>query len=724
MSTRQPLSVAFVWHMHQPFYKDLVTHEYFLPWVRLHAIKDYYDMVAYLDRYPKIRSVFNIVPSLFTQIEDYVNGTAKDKFMIMSLKHPEELSHEEKIFILKNFFMANWDTMIKPYPRYNDLLLKRGRFVTLHDISQVAARFSSQELLDLQVWFNLAWFGAVYKQNNPAIKGLLEKGKNYNEDDKKILFEKQIEIMRLILPKYKQLQESGQIEVTVTPFCHPILPLLCNGSVARVSDPGITLPKYNFSYPEDAKRQVKDAVAYYKKNFGADPEGMWPSEGSVSEDIIPIIAGEGIKWIATDEEILSSTLKKKLSAAELFTPYIVEKDGSQLTIIFRDHRISDDLGFVYAKWAPRDAAADIVGKLHKIADVLPDDGRNYLVSIILDGENAWEYYQNNGKDFFDNLYSMLSNDHRLQTVRVKDFLKENPPSSRLQNLFPGSWINHNFNIWIGHSEDNLAWDHLYKAREALCKAENAPHIAWDELAVAEGSDWNWWYGNDHSSDNDEDFDILFRKHLINIYRLIGQEHPKQLESPIKQMKVVKPTREPVYLIEPIIDGEVSNYYEWLSAGLYSVDQFRGAMHQIETVIRNIYYGFSTDTLYIRIDTAIELNCTENPELKSVSFEVNISKPKQYKIELSCDEKCEKRVAVFKLGQSGQFEKKSGISTFAVKKIIEIGVPFSVLEIRQGDEVQLNVSVKKDCRELESWPKGGIINFKAPDEDYLASSWFV
>jgi len=710
--------------MHQPFYKDLVTHEYFLPWVRLHAIKDYYDMAAYLDRYPEIRAVFNIVPSLFTQIEDYVNGAAKDRFMILSTAHPEDLNHEERVFILKNFFMANWETMIKPYPRYNDLLLKRGRFVTLHDINQVAPRFSSQEILDLQVWFNLAWFGAVYKQNDPVVKGLLQKGKNFNGDDKKAMFDKQLEIMRLIIPKYKEMQERGQVEISVTPFCHPILPLLCDTSIARASDPGIVLPKYRFAYPEDAKKQVAEAVEYYRSRFGCNPEGMWPSEGSVSDDIIPIIAGEGIKWIATDEEILGNTLKKNLSAAELFTPYRIEKGGRELSIIFRDHRISDDLGFVYAKWAPSDAAADIMGKLRRIADVLPDDGKKYLVSIILDGENAWEYYRNNGRDFFDSLYSMLSDDNRLRTVRVKDFLSENPPAATLRDLFPGSWINHNFNIWIGHEEDNTAWDYLYKAREALSKTENAPKMAWNELGVAEGSDWNWWYGDDHSCDNDEDFDKLFRRHLMNVYQLIGQEYPKYLDNPIKHMKVVKPTREPVYLIKPIIDGEVSNYYEWLSAGMYSVDQFRGAMHQIETIIKNIYYGFSMDRLYLRLDTNIGLDYKENEYMKTITFEINIIKPVQYKIELSCGQDCVPHAALFKLGQSLQFEKKQDLDTFAVKKIVEIGVPFADLEIKKGEEVQMSVLVKKDCRELENWPKGGIIVFKAPDEEFLASAWFV
>lgn len=709
--------------MHQPFYKDLVTQEYMLPWVRLHAIKDYYDMAAYLDNYPKIKAVFNVVPSLLVQIEDYAAGTAKDKFLDLTIKDPGDLTSDEKIFILKNFFLANWDTMIKPYPRYNDLLLKRGRFVTIDDIASVSKRFTNHEYFDLQVWFNLTWFGSIYRQNDPVIKAMLEKGRDFGLEDKENVVKKQIEIMRLIIPKYKEMQEKGQIEVSLTPYYHPILPLLCDTNISRISNPNNMLPKNRFNFPQDASAQVERAVAYYREKFGTDPCGMWPSEGSVSEDIIPIISASGIKWIASDEEILQNTLEHRLSAGELFKPYTIEKDGVHVDMIFRDHMISDDLGFVYSKWDARDAASDVIAKLHKIADVLPDDGKKYLVSIILDGENAWEYYKNNGKDFFDNLYAGLSRDHKLETVRVKDFIEQNRPFTKLNKLFPGSWINHNFDIWIGHSEDNAAWDHLFKAREILSCADNAPPLAWEELYIAEGSDWNWWYGNDHSSGNDEEFDALFRKHIINIYRLLGRDYPKTLETPIKKMTTVKSVREPVYFIKPILDGEVSNYYEWLSAGLYSVEYARGAMHQTEILIRNIYYGFSREEFFVRIDHSVYLDC-HDPESKDISFEIDILKPVQYKISLCCNEKCEKELWVSKLQSSGHFEKTKSLTTYGVGRIIEIGVPFCDLEIKDGDEVNFTVAVRKSGKEIESWPKGGMIVFKAPDEEFAASSWFV
>ena len=719
---RNKLSVAFVWHMHQPFYKDLVTGEYLLPWVRLHAIKDYYDMAAYLDDFPQIRSTYNVVPSLLVQIEDYAAGTARDKYLELSLRQPQDLNSDEKIFVLKNFFMANWDTMIKPYPRYADLLLKRGRFVTVEEIAEVSKRFSHREFFDLQVWFNLAWFGQIHKEKDETIKGLIAKGKNFSEADKKALFDKQLELMRLIIPKYRELQEKGQIELSVTPYYHPILPLLCDSEAARGALPGIILPKKSFKHPEDAKHQIETAIEYYEKRFGRKPSGMWPSEGSVSEDMIPLVAAAGIKWIATDEQILAASLGRRPSAPELFSPYALKRGSGQVSIIFRDLRLSDDLGFIYSKWSPRDAAADVVSKLRKIAELLACEEKRHLVSIILDGENAWEYYQNNGKDFFHELYGMLSSDPMLETVRVNDFLEQNGPFNDLNRLFPGSWINHNFAVWIGHEEDNRAWDYLSSARAALMEAENPPKEAFEELYIAEGSDWNWWYGDDHSSDNDEDFDLLFRKHLMNIYKLIGRQHPRELETPIKAFKSVKPAREPVYLIDPKIDGEVTNYYEWLSAGLYSVDAARGAMHQSETIVKNIYYGFSLEKLFVRIDTSIGLSCTGG--MKDISFEIDIIRPKHCRIVLSCSGEGKLETSLYKLSEAGKFE-ESGLPVEAqAKKILELAAGFKDLEIEPKSEVNLAVTVKKEGKELERWPKGGIIVFNCPDEEFEAESWFV
>ncbi|MGB9613458.1 MAG: glycoside hydrolase family 57 protein, partial [Candidatus Margulisiibacteriota bacterium] len=484
----RPISLAILWHMHQPFYKDLVTGEYILPWVRLHAVKDYYDMVAILERFPEVRVTFNLVPSLLLQIEDYVQNKVSDKFLELTLKDPKDLTLEEKIFILQNFFMANWENMIKPYPRYLDLLLKRGRFVSPNELVRLAQRFSSEEYLDLQVWFNLTWFGFIYKNEDPVIGELIKKGKYFTEEDKRLVIEKQWEVMGKVIRKYKELEERGQVELTTTPFYHPILPLLCDTNSAKEAMPYVRLPESAFQHPEDAEAQIRLAIEYHEQKFGHKPKGMWPSEGSVSEQIIPIVANAGIRWIATDEAILERSLHKiemrarTLSAAELYQPYLAEREGKEVAIIFRNHFLSDQIGFVYHRWAVADALNDFMSHLNNIRISLPEDQKNYLVSVILDGENAWEYYQDGGKKFLEAFYGRLSHDPMVKTVRVSDYLEQNPPTKKLSKLFAGSWIDSNFKIWIGHEEDNLAWSYLSRARLALEGVDSESNkTAWQEL---------------------------------------------------------------------------------------------------------------------------------------------------------------------------------------------------------------------------------------------------
>jgi alpha-amylase/alpha-mannosidase (GH57 family) len=698
----RPINVAFIWHMHQPFYKDVVTGEYVLPWVRLHAIKDYYDMAAILDNFPNIKQTFNLVPSLLEQIDEYVKGIAVDRHLALTIKKAADLTDEDRSFILQNFFMANWDTMVIPYKRFFELLLKRGRFVSHEEVKTVAKRFSDQEMLDLQVWFNLTWFGHIYKTNDPLVRGLLEKGRDFTEEEKLALIEKQKEIMQKVIQKYKELMEKKQIEVSVTPYYHPILPLLVDTNAAKESIPGIALPLNRFRHPEDAKFQIDEAVKYATQLLGAAPLGMWPSEGSVSEEIIPLIASAGIKWIATDEEILSMSFGKgaggdrKLNNYELFKPYKLERGDSKLNIIFRDHALSDLIGFIYSKWNPKDAANDFVGHLNNIRSSLPDD-REYLVSIILDGENAWEYYSNNGWDFLSELYAKISEDPNIKTVRICDFLEQNPPQDGIGHLFAGSWINHNFRIWIGHEEDNKAWDYLSKARLALAAATNADPKAWKELYIAEGSDWCWWYGDDHSSGNDDMFDMLFRKHLKNIYQLIGKPSPQYLDQPIKQVTVLKPTREPAYIITPVIDGEETNFYEWLAAGYYDISKLKGAMHQAETVVRSIYYGFDITHFHVRLDVNLDM---KNSECKHFTFNFLINAPHSYKISTFHDEVLDKCI----------------MKVFKAKD--------EQIEAQCGDRIEMVISVEKDGQELERWPRGGCICFEAPACDYEQRQWNV
>ncbi|MBI3593132.1 MAG: hypothetical protein HY099_06615, partial [Nitrospirae bacterium] len=357
--------------------------------------------------------------------------------------------------------------MIKPFPRYYELLVKRGVRFTKSDIARASKYFDEHDIRDLQVLFNLCWIDPMFRKSDAFMKGLEQKGRDFTEEEKHMLINKQFGILKEIIPEYRKMSQTGQVELSVSPFYHPILPLVWDTNCARIAMPNVNLPKRRFSHPEDAVKQIRMAVEYFEKLFGHKPSGMWPSEGSVSEDAVRAIRAEGIRWIATDEEVLARSLGRSFrspegyltDAAGLYRPY----QFSDVSMIFRDHKLSDLIGFVYSGWNPEKAVNDFIGKLVQIKNTLPKD-RPYIVPVILDGENAWEYYTNDGHDFLRRLYHALSNDTRFRTVTVSEFIKEHDAGDRLERLHAGSWINANFGIWLGHEEDNLSWDYLAQAR--------------------------------------------------------------------------------------------------------------------------------------------------------------------------------------------------------------------------------------------------------------------
>jgi alpha-amylase/alpha-mannosidase (GH57 family) len=730
-----PLSIAFVWHMHQPYYKDDVTGSYILPWVRMHGIKDYYDMPALLTDFPDIHQTFNLVPSLLKQVQDYVQNDATDTFLTLTLKPATELDQDDKLFLLKNFFMANWDTMIKPYAAYSHLLDRRGYSVSPNELRNATRYYTTQDFRDLQVWFNLTWFDPLFKNNDPFLRGMVMKGSGFTENEKALLVKKQREVMALIIPEYKRLAENGRIELTTTPFYHPILPLLYDTDLAKVAVPDIQLPINRFAHPEDAKAQVREAMAYHEKLFGSRPVGMWPAEGSVAEEIIPLFSEAGIKWIGTDEGVLARSLGIHFerdfagimkNPEALYKPYLAGKDGQRVSIVFRDHTLSDLVGFVYSKWDYKNAVNDLIDRLHRVRRSIADGP--HLVSIILDGENAWEYYQNDGRDFFLYLYERLSKEQGLRCVTVGEYLKENPAQATIERLHAGSWINANYRVWIGHEEDNRAWDLLALTREALTDyATRNGHSgklaqAWEEIYIAEGSDWCWWYGDDHYSENDEEFDLLFRTHLMNVYRIIGLDVPDELQiSILREDRHALPTVELTAFIAPTIDGQVTNYFEWLPAGFYDVSQGGGAMHRAASIITHIYYGFDLKNMFVRLDPSGSL---KDEKVVDLAFFINFLNPKSFDAEVRIVPQERRVSAALFQGENGDRKQVAVINTVAANEIIELALPFELLGVKPNEEVQIFVTVERDGSEVEKWPYRGYIQFKVPTEDFEATMWQV
>jgi alpha-amylase/alpha-mannosidase (GH57 family) len=608
--------VAILWHMHQPFYEDLVTREHIMPWVRLHALKDYFGMVRLVEEFPAVRMTFNLVPSLLVQLEAFAANRAHDRYLEVGLKPAAELSPDDVSFMLANFFHAQRQRMIDVYPRYAELLARRGDSPPPPGGS--ARSFTVEELRDLQVWQKLAWMDPIYLESDPRVRRLVEKGRGFSEDDKTLLREAELDLLNAVIPAYRAAAARGQIELSTSPFYHPILPLLCDTSVYLRTHPESKMPRRRFVHPEDAADQLARACSHHQRLFGARPIGLWPSEGSVSDAMVPLVAAAGFSWMATDEQILAHTLGLDFTrdaaghleqADRLYQPYIVRAGGREVTTLFRDHALSDLIGFTYAGWGAEAAADDFVGRLAAAGRRYAERGGKgeAVIPIILDGENAWEHFEGGGRPFLRALYTRLSGHPELRTVTMAE--AAGPATAALDGIFPGSWIDANFYIWIGHADDHRAWGQLTDAREALDQAgaaeAHAVMRAREEVLIAEGSDWFWWYGDDHSSEHDHVFDDLFRRHLRNVYGLLGRPVPDELFfSNITAGAQPATASPPTGLLAPVLDGEETSYFEWLGAGLLEVRDVAGAMHQTErrgSLLGAIHFGFDRERLFVRLD---------------------------------------------------------------------------------------------------------------------------
>jgi hypothetical protein len=453
---------------------------------------------------------------------------------------------------------------------------------------------------------------------------------------------------------------------------------------------------------------------------------MWPSEGSVSEDVVRAIKDEGIQWIATDEEVLSRSLQRPMRSPEgylidaesLYKPY----QFSDVSIIFRDHKLSDLIGFVYYGWKPEKAVEDFAGKLIQIWNNLPKD-KAYLVPIILDGENCWEYYKNDGHDFLRGLYKTLSNDSRLKTVTISEFIKEHGRGEPLPRLHAGSWINANFSIWIGHDEDNLAWDYLAQTRddlEAFEKANPDKNIkeAWNAIYAAEGSDWNWWYGDEHTTDTQEDFDELFRSYLIQVYKVMGKDIPPHLYVPILlEDRSIAPVTQARGFIYPKIDGIVTSYFEWYQGAHVDVKRSGGSMHKSESFVSALYYGFNPNNIYIRIDPVIPFS-----ELQErITVHINIVHPFTFRIIFDLHESPQKAVIFEKVFE--EWISVKSIENVSAKDIFEIEIPFADIKTKEGDEIHFSINIMRNGEEIERCPWRGYVAVTVPSPHYETLMWY-
>ncbi len=707
----KPLKVAILWHMHQPDYRDPVSGKTLLPWTYLHAVKDYGEMLKTAAEVPGAKMTFNLVPTMLEQLERYADGSAGDVWVEAAGKNAAALSDEEKTLILTQFFSVHADRHIHPFRRYRELARRRGTAPT-PDISA----FSEKDLRDLQVWFLLAWSGHHLRQESPLVRHLLVKGEHFTEEEKSQLLALYARTIGEVAGLYRAMEESGEIEISVTPYAHPILPLLCGTATAREATPGIQLPAATFRHAEDARLQVRLGLDFVSGKLGEKTRGMWPSEGSVSEEVVRILADEGTAWAASDEGILARSLPGGLAdRRRLYKPY----SYAGLPLIFRDRELSDRIGFVYAHWTPEKAAADLIEQLKKVAGMAPGG----LIPLILDGENCWERYQDNGHPFLVALYQGLLAEPSLQMVTVSEALAEMKPEP-LPKLAAGSWINSDFCIWIGHPEENTAWDWLERARRDALEAtglqipdgkdgQPLPEI-FMHLLRAEGSDWFWWYGDDHSTDQADIFDALFRRHLEALYRAAGLPVPQHLFQPIKPSKEVKTIHEPTALFTPFIDGRVSDYFEWLAAGSAGLTA-TGAMHTAHhSEFSVLLYGYDRENLYLRLDPEEDLASLLGP---SGRLEVRLGVERNRTVRVSPGQ-----------GQLTLHDRETGKllaeGQTACGRIVEMAIPLAPLELRPGTPLALSIHLYKGDNETARWPAEGPLHLPYRGEELEVDDWMI
>ena len=675
------INLALLWHLHQPSYREPEGEGFALPWVRLHSTRAYFDMAWMLERHPTVRVNVNLVPILVEQLTAYVNGE-RDRFWALSLKPARLLTESERSFVLTHFFSCHPDTCIRPRARYWTLYNRRGARAD-------PGAFSDQDFRDLQVLFNLAWFGFASRVELPLVGALDRKGRDFTEDEKRKLLDLQIAVMRRVVPMWSRLAARGQVELTTTPYHHPILPLVYDSEAAERCQPERPRPT-RFHAPDDAREQVQRAVAAHEGWFGVRPAGMWPAEGSVSPEVLALVAEAGVEWVATDEAQLWGSINAE-RRADLYRPYRLALGERSLGAVFRDHALSDAIGFDYSKRPAEDAVGDFVGRIHAAADLMDGRDETPLVTVALDGENPWEYYPHSGHDFLERLYSALEHDERILTVCVGEHLRAHPPRRALAELKTGSWIDGDFHIWMGGAVENSAWDALGRARVAY--AEHGPNEeAYEHLLTAEGSDWFWWYGEPFQSEQDAEFDRLFRGHLRQVYRTLGLNPPSDLGRSLYPDAKATSARPPKGLIHPRFAEGASTWFDWNGAGVVELGSQTASMHRGQQLFRRLLYGFDSTHLYLRL----EPNGGGLPP--GATFLV---RARDLDIEWSALQKSKLHA-----------------------ETPELGVSFEALGARPGDRVRVSLCLVVDGAEIERYPSPAPLEVVVPDPSYEARNWSV
>jgi len=721
------MNVVLLWHMHQPYYVNPLTKKAMMPWVRLHAASGYLDMIDLVTAQPEAQVNFNFTPVLVRQILELVNGEVQDEWENLSRKPAANLNESDRRHLVENFFKINWETLVRPMPRYAELLAKRGFSYTLDKLDSIVRKFNDADFRDLQTLYNLQWCGFSAARRFPVLTEIKAKGRDFTEEDKNAVLDVHRKILGLVLGEYRAAAERGQIELTTTPFFHPIMPLVFDTHIARRCQPHSPLPSA-FSAPEDVLAQLFLAQNQHEKVFGRRARGLWPSEGSICPEIVPLLTEAGLDYFCSDEGNLFHSLKndplwshRQAEHKELFQGWRVHAGQASIQALFRERPLSDFIGFDAARNETSRAVAHLIDNLKNIAQVsLPNRG---VASLILDGENAWEAFPDRGEAFLTAFYRALTSTPELKTSRIGDYFDAHPAQAEISYLHSGSWIHSDFDIWIGDPEENKAWEWLKETRHFLIeRLTHDPHIApetsaaaWWEIYAAEGSDWFWWYGPDFTIDTDFLFDELFRLHLQNVYRILGVEPPAHLDVPIclpsSELGYTQPTR----LLAPDLGGEKDRYFDWLGAGELDLTKQQTAMFQDARIGQKLLFGFGSNVFFLR------LNLSRHPEAFIARFllphpgRITLRQPNPGLVE-----------TLFESSQDGVTftpAPSDGLLIHWGASII-LSIPHKLLGLEPGHEIAFFVQLLEGGLQRERHPERGAIELTVPTKDFESEQWYI
>ena len=706
-----PVELVFLWHHHQPDYRSAHEGCALLPWVRLHATKDYLDMARMLERHPNVRSTFNFVPSLLDQLDAAASGFP-DALLDRMRRPLADLTPEDRAEISWRCVAAPRHAMER-WPSYRRACEQRQR---ARSTNGGPAAVTDELLLELEVFFLLAWLDPMFHDLAEAREAIAAIGA-FEVRHRDGLLALHDRLVAEVIPAYRELARRGQVELSASPYYHPILPLLVDVRSARRARPDLPMPVEPFAAPEDAARHVARAIARHAAAFGEPPRGMWPSEGSVSPEAVEIVARSGLRWMASDEGVLWSSLPpdgRKRGA--LYRPWRLETAGGEMALFFRDHELSDRIGFVYHHWGAEDAVSDFLGRVRRIGRER-EGPEPPVVSVILDGENCWEQYADDGGPFLEALYGALETAGDIVTRTPSQVLDAERPIEALPTLHSGSWINADFRIWIGHPEKNRAWDLLSRARRALVEsgAKLATHpAAWESLDAAEGSDWFWWYGDDHYTPDKAIFDALFREHLMAAYEGASLPVPGWLRVPVATPRRRQDRdRTPVGFIHPIIDGRCTEFYEWHGAARVRLGAGGGSMHRDAGFARDLYFGFDLERLHLRVDFA-----GVDPPGADVTLAIDVLAPKPARLLVTGLIPGVRPVTWSSEDRRGEV---AGAAA-AIDTVLEVSVPFASLGLATGTDVEMLLALTRDGQPIETLPEDDLIRYRVPDATFESAMW--